>query len=660
MNKIDDLSVRELLVTGEYRIPIYQRNYAWGISETTQLIQDIADYAKDSNDSNDSNNQTYYYIGNLIVFPRFKDNQQYFETIDGQQRLTTLTILICALRLCSNYDFSWYKRVNVSFDYREKSNYTLSVLFNPFESHFADEEKNTAIMSVFNKARFIVDNICNDKGIQVSEFISYLLDNVKILRVCVPEGTNLNHYFEIMNSRGEQLEQHEIIKARLMSIIKDDNLAMAAFNLIWEACSDMNRYVQMNFDKKVRSKIFDNNGSGPIKVKFDEIKNILTDTNIHINESERSLYALFNDSKNHTPYNKPWEENKENETPESYNSIISFSNFLLHVLKLINTNDENVVLDDKRLTKIFDEKIEKIADKVSFVKVFIMELLRTRYLFDTYIIKRHQDRWSLKRLSPQRKSDDKYYYKDTFSPDESEYDTSGINKRIIMILSMFHVSAPTQIYKHWMSAALMYLHNQEQPINAEDYFNYLWNLSKAYMLDRYLAADGKKLSFEEIIYSNEGKSQNTINDIYWGNINIEEYPHVGEHVENFVFNFYDFLLYNQNHDNDYEFTYRTSVEHFYPQHPTDREPMDFNHLHSFGNLCLVSRGMNSKFTNNLPGAKAENFGSIDAMKSYSIKLKSMINCVKNHEIWDEQKISQKENEAKELIIKMLSANNIIL
>ena len=650
MNKIDDLSVRELLMTDEYRIPIYQRNYAWGVSETTQLIQDIADYAKDSS------NRTYY-IGNLIVFPRFKENHQYYETIDGQQRLTTLTILICALRLYSNYDFSWYKRVNVSFDYREKSNYTLSFLFNSSDSHFAEEEKNTAIMSVFNKARFVIESICNDKGIQVDEFISFLLDNVKILRVCVPEGTNLNHYFEIMNSRGEQLEQHEIIKARLMSIIKEDDLTMAVFNLIWEACSDMDRYVQMCFNKNIRSEIFDNNGTGPVRVGFDDIKILLSSKSTQVDKREKSLYALFNDSKINTPYKKPWEENKDKETPESYNSIISFSNFLLHVLKIINPNDENVVLDDKRLTIIFDEKIEKVSDKVSFVKTFIMELLKTRYLFDTYIIKRHQDKWSLKRLSPQRKSDDKYYYKDTFSPDESEYDTSGINKRIIMILSMFHVSAPTQIYKHWMSAALMYLHNQEQPINAKDYFNYLWSLSKAYMLDRYLAADGKKHSFEEIIYLNKGKSQNSIDDIYWGNINIEEYPYVGEHVENFVFNFYDFLLYYQNYDNDFEFTYRTSVEHFYPQHPTDREPMDFDHLHSFGNLCLVSRGMNSKFTNNLPGAKAENFGSIDAMKSYSIKLKSMINCVKNHEIWDEQKISQKENEAKELIIKMLSASN---
>lgn len=78
-----------------------------------------------------------------------------------------------------------------------------------------------------------------------------------------------------------------------------------------------------------------------------------------------------------------------------------------------------------------------------------------------------------------------------------------------------------------------------------------------------------------------------------------------------------------------------------------------NHLHSFGNLCLVSRGMNSKFTNNLPGAKYENFGDAKAMKTYSLKLKSMMNTIKKGERWDETKIAQKEQEAKELISKAL-------
>ena len=176
------------------------------------------------------------------------------------------------------------------------------------------------------------------------------------------------------------------------------------------------------------------------------------------------------------------------------------------------------------------------------------------------------------------------------------------------------------------------------------------------MLDRYLAVPEKKVPFETIIFKNNGKSVNHSKDILWSNINIDEYPQKGEHVENFVFNFYDYLLLRETNDADFEFSYRTSVEHFYPQHPTDKEPMDFNHLHSFGNLCLVSRGMNSKFTNILPGAKYENFGDAKAMKTYSLKLKSMMNTIKKGERWDETKIVQEEQDIKELISKALSSN----
>ena len=103
MDIISTLNIQKLLSESEYRIPIYQRNYAWSIPEVTQLIQDIADYAKENENDN-------YYIGTLVVFPH--RNENYFETIDGQQRSTTITIMACSILHNSNYDMSWYKGVN--------------------------------------------------------------------------------------------------------------------------------------------------------------------------------------------------------------------------------------------------------------------------------------------------------------------------------------------------------------------------------------------------------------------------------------------------------------------------------------------------------------------------------------------------------------------
>lgn len=69
MNDITELSVKELLSTDRYKIPIYQRNYAWTMVEVSQLIQDVADYAKD--------NIQNYHIGNLIVFPKSDSDGTY-------------------------------------------------------------------------------------------------------------------------------------------------------------------------------------------------------------------------------------------------------------------------------------------------------------------------------------------------------------------------------------------------------------------------------------------------------------------------------------------------------------------------------------------------------------------------------------------------------
>lgn len=90
-NEIEVLSIRKLLSSGsKYIIPIYQRNYAWGADEIGQLIQDVVDYASVDHKGKD------YYIGTLVV-SKGKDDEA-FETIDGQQRLTTLSILATAIR----------------------------------------------------------------------------------------------------------------------------------------------------------------------------------------------------------------------------------------------------------------------------------------------------------------------------------------------------------------------------------------------------------------------------------------------------------------------------------------------------------------------------------------------------------------------------------
>ena len=71
---------------------------------------------------------------------------------------------------------------------------------------------------------------------------------------------------------------------------------------------------------------------------------------------------------------------------------------------------------------------------------------------------------------------------------------------------------------------------------------------------------------------------------------------------------------------DFEFTYRDSVEHFYPQNPISGEGV--TNVNSFGNLCLITSDMNSRLNNLLPSAKRDIW---NASKSQpSIKLSKMM------------------------------------
>jgi hypothetical protein len=69
------------------------------------------------------------------------------------------------------------------------------------------------------------------------------------------EDTDLNHYFEIMNNRGEQLEKHEVLKARLLNRLPAGKDQLV-FNKIWESCSSLDRYIQYGFSKSIRKDLF--------------------------------------------------------------------------------------------------------------------------------------------------------------------------------------------------------------------------------------------------------------------------------------------------------------------------------------------------------------------------------------------------------------------
>lgn len=658
-SKVKQLTVREFLSDGQYVIPIYQRNYDWGERETLQLLEDISDYAQ-------KNSNQKYYIGSAVVFVRNVNGTTYFEMIDGQQRLTTLTILASLLKHEGKAD--WFKQPNLSYEHRKEADEALRRLQEGMQSEHPAARN---IVNVYALLKKHLIPVLETKGLDKAQFADYLFNQVKILRIPLPHETQLNHYFEIMNTRGEQLEKHEVLKATLMSKLQPEEHPL--FHRIWEACADMNSYVQMKFSVENRTILFGENWRELKFYQFDSLREALFkqkdgEQKSKENSAPLTLNRLFEDAKKGSRYGQSEVGSEGTGEQERFGSIINFPNFLLQVLKVCYHRsefykkeiDEQIRLDDKGLIPIFETVLRSLDNEekqAEFVKFFIIKLLFLRTQYDRYVIKREENNgtesWSLKTI--QKYDKNKVDYVNTFSSNDSEEESENHAAKAIRLLeAMFHVSAPTQIYKHWLNAVL-YAVYREKTITHSDLRDRLYDLARCFMLDVYLAGEGKVHGFEEIVFRERYEPKNRIEEINWRRIDC------GCNVHNFIFNFYDFITW-QKWQNDpksqndtqkkyskFDFSYRTSVEHFYPQKPMKGyERLNEDVLHSFGNLCLISSSMNSKFSNNMPKAKLANFGLDEEVRNgLSLKLLEMMDVVKEKGDWSENEIKVFNEEAKQ-------------
>lgn len=102
-----------------------------------------------------------------------------------------------------------------------------------------------------------------------------------------------------------------------------------------------------------------------------------------------------------------------------------------------------------------------------------------------------------------------------------------------------------------------------------------------------------------------------------------------------------------------------SIEHFYPQHPANGEYVDPpENVHFFGNLALLSKAENSRFSNNMPSSKIKNFGS--KIENMSLKLRMMAKAVEsNDEGWraglSEKDESKRDPQGKEMLAMLADA-----
>lgn len=490
------IAIKSIFKDAKYRIPIYQREYAWTTKEITQLLSDLCSKVK-------ANSNDKYYLGTLVVYNETKGEQ----VIDGQQRLTTLYILLCYLAQTNKINYSKnFRSDTLSFDTRPDSIKTLQAI----HSGNSDDMFNASLRSAYNIIKNSLKQYCDEYNITISEFSDYLLNQTLLLKVEVPPDTDLNHYFEIMNVRGEQLEKHEVLKSRLMSSL-DDEVDRELFTLIWDGASDMNRYLQMFFQRttkkstNLRKLVFGKDGNSMPK-SYEELYSLFEKATEIDNEETDELSIEDIITGNIEKFRE--DDNKQQEL-EKLTSVINFPNFLLHVLKIM-TNDKTVVLDDKQLLEQFERiyKPKPDDEQSQFSKDFIFALFKIKFLYDKYIIRNldlgDTTQWVLRKQIHKFEKNKSYHYNATFGDDDAEKKN---HKRVVMLQSMFHVSFPTRIYKHWLCGTLKFLCEHwdayDEELDAVTFTDFLEQMSDAFFYDRNQPVP---VEYDDILFENDCKA----------------------------------------------------------------------------------------------------------------------------------------------------------
>ena len=602
------LSVNRLLNEDTYAIPLYQRNFAWTYDEIEQLLNDVADAFQENRDNYN------YYIGTLVVN---KENDL-FKIIDGQQRTTALNLIALALK--HEFGFDRLKAVNLTFPARKKSNENIRDLFAKKKILEGDENE---LIRGYRHAKDALKKVLEERQLDPQSFVAYLFEKVIIFRSTLPEDLDLNLYFERFNSRGEQLEAHEILKAQMMSKFGEDQEMAQKFAKIWDACAEFDKPVIKTFQIRSRPKDTDEEGEKIFGKEFTNFKLDSVFEKIRVKKIEQQ--SLLN-AITQTKYESSSLVNNGADI-SNYTTVIDFPTFLLQVFFIMEGSNETT-FDDKKLLKIFE--IER-RDR-EWVQQFGQLLLTMKHIFDTLIVKNvqleNETEWQIKRgqyETYQRNEIRINYQKNTFD---------NLNKNIILLQSMFAVTFTANRDSRWLYEILQFLFNHIEELNQTEFASQFKDFLEK-MAVRYA---------EERLFT-EDKS-------------IKKYGAIPV----YAFNFVDYVLWKNREElkkeykdinfDHFKFAYRRSIEHWYPQNPNGHDgesqlPAEF--LHSFGNLCIITDSQNSRFGNSYPEAKLEQWEREGIFHRQSLKLQMMAKITSKKNRWDICEIQSMEKEVERYV-----------
>lgn len=235
-------TVRELLGGRKYSIDYYQREYKWQQKQVSDLLDDLStkflESHEEGNDRTSVAEYGHYFLGSIIISD--KDGQKFI--IDGQQRLTTLTLLLIFLQhqiedveqkgQIAELIFSQrFGRRSFNLDIPERTA-CMEALYKGEE--YADPNAPESITNIIARYNDIEEMFPEElAGVALPYFVDWLVENVHLVEIVAYSDEDAYTIFETMNDRGLSLTPTDMLKGYLLANITDTEKRTRA-SRIWK------------------------------------------------------------------------------------------------------------------------------------------------------------------------------------------------------------------------------------------------------------------------------------------------------------------------------------------------------------------------------------------------------------------------------------------
>ncbi len=233
-----------------FEIPPYQRPYSWELEQAEELLTDLITAAGSSDEDVDAVDP--YFLGSVVLIKG--EGTPPSQVVDGQQRLTTLTILLSAIRVVApKLESSIVKRLCEEGDavMGTPDRFRLRVREKDrefFENHIQKPEGIAAIESLKEPLRdsrerfrenacFFLRRLRELGEAQVARLASFLLKRCFLIVVTTPSEESAFRIFSVLNDRGMDLSAADILKAEVIGKLGPD--LAGDYTVKWENCEDL-------------------------------------------------------------------------------------------------------------------------------------------------------------------------------------------------------------------------------------------------------------------------------------------------------------------------------------------------------------------------------------------------------------------------------------